>query len=431
MFTMIIRNVRGNRQEYRKRKAAMTLRKPLIDEGVVAFAAKADPPEPEILKIEDWPKLDEQKMNEIKTRSACFIDDVNQESPPLGDETVLSDLVTILKADYLGRPAGTAVLKRVTDRADLYYLSAFATAQRSGVVTFKKPPELAVQHIPFLGIGETIVVTLLMELAKGLAGQIGKGIGAQLLCAIFPQGNQIDYKALLEDLAKTVANANTEQTVNEQGGKINGIVNDINTYYIQRKSSAPKEELYNYLLSRHCSLNESLGILRQTEFMKKGIATFVSGAEIDFTLYQEMAIEDPQASDPDQSSNMESLRKAVTDSAAYVADTVHTIITDTVNTRTSQISEPYNDAWSDGNVCKSRYYYFDSETHKRYGPYEQCGKKDHPEARCKKDRDGYFDAIKAAKNTEVTAHMQWMLDSAEQWKVLLGNRWLEGVHAVK
>lgn len=422
MFTMIICNVRGNREEYRRQKAAMTLRKPVIDESVIAFAAKEDASEPEILKIEDWPKFDELKIKEIRTRSSCFIDEVNNESPPLDNETVISDFVSILKDSYLGRPAGTVVLKRVTDKADLYYVSTYATAEMNGVITFKEPPtEIEVEHIPYVGIGESVVVTLLLELAKGLAGGIGKGIGAQLLSAIFPQGSQIDYKTLLDDLAQIVKEANTEQTVNEQGGKINGIVSDINSYYVERKKRAQKEELYNYLVSRHSSLYESLGILRQAQFSKKGIATFVSGAEIDFTLYQEMAMEDPQVSDPSQSSNIESLKKSVNDSSKYVQSTVHIIINDKVNARTSKISEPYDDPWCDVNVCKSMWYYFDSETKKRYGPYEQCGKKDDPKAWCKKDRDRYFNSIKSTKTLEITGKVQWMLDSAEHWKSLLQN----------
>lgn len=419
MFTMIISNVKGHREEYRRQKAAMTLRKPIIDAGVIAFAAKEDASEPAILKIADWPAFDELKMKEIKTRSACFIDEVNKESPPLDNETIISDFVTILKTEYNGWPTGTVVLKRVTDKADLYYLSTFVTARLDGNIASKEPPEVTVVQAPYVGVGESVVVTLLMELAKGLAGQIGKGIGAQLLSAIFPQGNQIDYKTLLDDLAQIVKEANTEQTVNEQGGKINGIVNDINSYYLERKRKAPKDELYNFLLGRHSSIYESLGILRQAEFMKKGIATFVSGAEIDFTLYQEMAIEDPQVSDPLQSSNIDSLKKVVNDYVAYVPKTVRDIINDNVNARTSKISEPYDDPWCDVNVCKSRWYYFDSETNKRYGSYEQCGKKDNPEARCKKDRNIFFNSIKTTKTAEITAKMQWMLDSAEQWKSLL------------
>jgi len=416
---MIICNVKGNREDYRRQKVAMTLHKPVIDEGVIAFAEKKDAPEPDILKIEDWPEFDAQTMKEIRTRSCCFIDELNNESPPIDNETIISDFVTILKTSYSDRPAGTAVLKRVTDKADLYYVSTYATAELNGVITFKEPAEIAVEHIPYVGIGESAVVTLLLEFAKGLAGGIGKGIGAQLLSAIFPQGNQIDYKTLVDDLAQVVKEANTEQTVNEQGGKINGIINDINGYYIERKSHTTREELYNYLLNLHSSLYELLGILRQAQFAKKGIATFVSGAEIDFTLYQEMAMEDPQASDPRQSSNIESLKKSVNDSSAYVQTTVRTIINDSVNARTSNISEPYDDAWCDINVCKSRWYYFDSKKKKRYGPYEQCGKKDNPKARCKKDRDSYFNSIKAKKTAEVTGKVQWMLDSAEHWKSLL------------
>ena len=103
MFTMIISNVKGHREEYRRQKAAMTLRKPIIDAGVIAFAAKEDASEPAILKIADWPAFDELKMKEIKTRSACFIDEVNKESPPLDNETIIGCTTNLWVAVMQGR----------------------------------------------------------------------------------------------------------------------------------------------------------------------------------------------------------------------------------------------------------------------------------------------------------------------------------------
>lgn len=362
---------------------------------------------PPMVKSADFPALDSNAQKAIDTSTKCFLNDINEIFSFAQGEEVVEDFVSYLSNDYEQYAPGTPLLRRKTNLATLYIIENNCRIE-NGRLIVNKPPESFVEE-EMLGSKST---DLIVSFAEGLVGTIGGEIGSALMDAIFGTSKDIDFKELQKILAQIVKNANAEQTVQEQGGTINGIIMDIDTYYKERKTSgAKKQELYGYLRERETDINMSLGILQEKMFKEKGLSTFVAGANVLIAILQEMCLQDPnaKADNPKNSSNY----KLITSDTKYFIKYVKEMHDKELDQRLKKVKKVYDNPFcpTGATTCKDEYYFKDDFTNKSYGPYEQCGKKDNPKKRANHDRKKLISKFKN--------EMKWMLDVTAAWQNVL------------
>lgn len=359
---------------------------------------------PPMVQSADFPALDNIAQKAIDESIKCFLNDINKVFSFAEGEVVEEDFVSYLSRDFGQYAKGTPLLRRKTNMATLYIVENNCRIA-NGRLVVNEPAESFLAEGLLGGTSSDLVVSF----AKGLAGAAGGKIGSILMDAIFGSSGSIDFKQLQKVLAQIVKDANAEQTVQEQGGTINGIITDINTYYKARKDSgAKKQELYDYLRQRETDINKSLGILREEMFKEKGLSTFVAGANVMICILQEMCLQDPNAANPKQSSNYQLIIDDTKDYIHYVKGMHDTELDQRLKKVKKVYDNPYCAGCGSGVCCKSRYYYKDDFTNKTYGSYEQSGKKDDPEKRANKDRNKLI--------ANLTSTMKWMLDVKTAWQ---------------
>jgi hypothetical protein len=388
----------------------------------------------------DLPKFSEGQIRLLNEKIDMFRRKIDEISPLLIGEELLpdSDKCYILKSDFNDYKTGTPVFVRKTNHATLCYLYNLAEVTISGdfrylpdvpSAGYMVSPALAEQPKK-VALGVALWATLLIKVAEGILGAIGEKIGSELLTAIFPDQKPIDYNQMLKDFSVIVYGANLDQTISEQAGITNGVLTDNGEYYIPRKKAkAPKSELYSQLLNYHNKLTSVIGTMQykdnNIDYTKKGLPVCVLAVDTQLAIYQELALQDPNVTDPQQSSNVEVIRLNAQKYAEYLESKVNEIVADNVQMRLNKITEVQNNPWCDGTstgvVCKSRYFFADNEAGYRSGYYEQTGCKDDPESRCKDARNSYVDRIKSQTMPQKVGELKWALDIAANWKKLAKN----------
>lgn len=377
---------------------------------------------------------DDERSRVLREEMDMFVSLVDRLSPLLEGESLLeSDFYTLLVGPFREYPVGTPVLIRRTSQATLYYFYNYARVDETGKFSYLKQDQSELENglsaienssLPMTSASNSIWADLLMELVKGIVGEIGSRIGSEALQAIFPSGQGIDYRTMLNDFAVLIAEANREQTISEQGGLLNGVLQNHSEYYVPRRSVAKKKELYNQLLAYHNSLGSICGTLSYkngTDYTQSGLALYVNAVSLHLAIYQEMALQDPNTDDPKKSSNIQSIIYLSKNACQYVRAKCNEIQEQKLQQRQAKISRILNNPFCDGNVCKSRYYFHDSETGYRSGYYEQCGCKDDPSARCSAARTTYYNQRSDEKTAWLNSQMKWMRDIADQWAKLEHN----------
>lgn len=353
----------------------------------------------------DFPSVSTERWNQVKKGIACFINEMNTYYEPDDDEKIVEDFVSYLKQDFNQFPKGTVLLRRTTNKATLYYIKTNLQITGDKWITIENP--LLVKDIIF-DVAISALKWLASNLASGGVGNIGSRMLNQLI-----GDNSIDPQQLEEDLAKIVRDANTEQTVNEQGGLIQGIVNNFNTYYTSRRNSgASKEELYNWLTTQETTLTQSLGVLSQAQFKEKGLSNYIAGANILICVLQEMALQDPLVTNPQESSNVSVLVDDIKFYITYISDCKSQILKDRIALITG-ISK-YNVCSSAGGqpVCTKAYCYTDNFDGSHHGDfYDDSKSKTSGYDEAKKDRDNLIQNL--------ADQMSWCNDVVNSFGILV------------
>lgn len=429
MLVMIIKNEKGDRIDYTRKKVSAFLDLPEFDHRIVDISLRKDvsnDEHPILLNKSEWPRLESDELDFAESCIERFIKEVNERSPLIDEEVLISDTATILKERYQNIASGTPVLRRDTNLATLYYLRTDIFVDDSGTIKFKETPLPVLPAYIFEKHPEEsasdiapAVIGLLANLLKSLAGAVGSKIGAEAMKEIFP--DKIDFTELKNYFDNSVKGANTEQTVAEQEGIINGIHHDITNYYYDRKvAGEPKENLYRFLVDRHTALSSSIGILQTKSFQRKGLATFVAAASLDFALYQEMALQDPIAKNPLQSSNLGTLTKSVREYTKYVNDLGNGIFADNVKNRIDKITDVSHFSLG-GNGGYAGIYYFEDHGVDPYYRYEinDSSCHDNPYLTCKTQHDIYVDKIRDSERSIQAGFLKWIFDCSDIWQSLI------------
>lgn len=328
---------------------------------------------------------------------------VDKNSPLLVDEKLVEDKYSYLSNDFYEFIKGTPLLIRKTNLATIYYLYKNALVTDDGSFKYEKIEEDIIntntEPAPNISFGANV----LLSLAKGVAGEIGGIAGAKILEKL---GIAIDngYNKLIDELKHIIYDANMYQTISEQGGKINVVINDLLNNYLPRKSTANKEDLKNDLKKYYDSLSSVMGQLSYKDskynYQKTGLFVYVLAVNVMLSCLQELANIDI--------SYKETIKATSRNSANYVDKIRWELISDKSNeidALVNQVSEVINNPIDCGRSMKSRYYfYYNRSKGERSKYYEQSGCKDSPRDRCEKAREEYIKKIESMQ-TDLYPHL--------------------------
>ncbi|MGB9928856.1 MAG: PKD domain-containing protein [Methanosarcina sp.] len=156
----------------------------------------------------------------------------------------------------------------------------------------------------------------LLAIMQKLVSSIAVNI---IMKQIFPSNN-INFDQMRDEMSKTVTGIIAEQTVQEQEGIINGLIDFFKYDYSTRKEygNATKTDLYNMLSDNIPRLRQVLNTLKSPLFQKKGFPAYISGLELLICFYTEMASQDPTVPDSTRSSNVKALAMTIIDSSESI-----------------------------------------------------------------------------------------------------------------
>jgi len=245
-------------------------------------------------------------------------------------------------------------------------------------------------------------------------------IGATLLNIIIPSGGGIDYNQLLNDISTIIADANRRQTISTQGGILNGVIDYINGNYIPQREAkrSSKTDLFNLLNPQLADVYKVICVLKQDEFKKGGISTFISAVTHKYLLYQEMAVQDPDVTNPNDSSKATSIRHDANKDSEHALNVLNELQEEFdkyLNDWINQIS-PILIRLTD--CPKNEYYFHDSHTGYRSPYFEQFGCKDNPKARTEQARRDYISSVRQKYSKDHQDQLPWMKEVASNWKML-------------
>lgn len=385
-----------------------------------------------------FPTLTAAQQAAVDKSSACFIQEVNARSPLLAGEQLVGegDFVTYLLSPYSSYAAGTPVLQRTTNLATLYYIATHVQVQPNGDLADvpaappAAPQAAAVQSpLPSLAVASTGdgLATSAENIAKGLVWALPppwSAIGATLLNLLFPDSsNGIDWTAVFQQFSQIVLDADTETTVNTQDGLLNGVLADINDYVntkIGQTKAALTSQLENYLNTT----NGIVGVLENSQFAQKGLATFVHAAGVELAILQEMAKQDPAVSDPLQSGHVTTIAQNAAAYATFATNTLNAVLDGLATQRGQQVSgvlrgQHCTYIGHGMSTCTTYYYFNDPTANYTSAQYFSNNKHDDPASRCQSDRNNYASQVGAQYRAQKSAEAQWIWNTIGWWQKLV------------
>ncbi|MBK8184463.1 MAG: hypothetical protein IPK63_16960 [Candidatus Competibacteraceae bacterium] len=265
------------------------------------------------------------------------------------------------------------------------------------------------------------------NIAKGLVWALPppwSAIGATLLNLLFPDSSDgIDWTTVFQQFSQIVLDADTETTVDTQDGLLNGVLADINDY-VNTKIGQTKTALTIQLEGYLNTTNGIVGVLENSQFAQKGLATFVHAAGIELAILQEMAQQDPAVSDPLQSGHVTTIAQNAAAYATFATNTLNAVLDGLATQRGQQVSGVLHGrhciyAGHGISDCTTYYYFNDPTANYTSAQYYSAGKHDDPAARCQTDRNNYASQVGAQNRVQKSTEAQWIWNTISWWQKLV------------
>jgi hypothetical protein len=365
------------------------------------------------------------QSREVEARKRCMIQTVRRESPLLPGEEVVEDFPTFLAKDWSHFGRNTAVLRRRTNLADLYYIFDGVQVVAGDIVFLARPPAAAEPQPPARaalraeGINIKWVFT---NLGSGLISGVGGKIAALIFDAVFPPGVPSYFDEVYEEIRSIVRQEIAQGTVDQINGQINGLTQWVRNTYSVRKADkkVPRKELYEMLSPKVDDLNRwALGPLMTNPYATPGLPVFMVAAGMHMALLQEQALMDPDTDDPRESSYAKTIGLSAQAYRDHAVGTFNKIR----DTRLGKITLKYDPYIFCNESCssKSAYRWIDEQTGARGQLREQYMDSD------KKSHDGSEEATadmnahKDQARTDLINSLGDPVAVAEKWLLLLEN----------
>lgn len=360
----------------------------------------------------DYPEMDRELKQKVRIGKKCIINEMNKYYKPEPNEYIISDNVSYLKENYGDLQKGTVVLERETNFATLYYIKDNILVYNDTWETIDYPTTPPLQAC-LLG-PETLIFDLLINFAKALASKVGSEAGAKIIETLFGS-NTIDMDTLVSSIKDIVHCENVKQTIVQNSGLINSVINEVSIYYPNRKKVDTKDELYKWLLSKNGTLNNALATLQEDYCKESAIYAFIAGANTLFSVYQEMILQDSKVMDYRQSKDVDTLKAYIGKYICYLQNLKNTILTKRINNLSKVIKKEVRSYVPPGDVIVTYHYeYTDHFTNQTFDNFYDDDKK-------KVDGNKEANADRDARISSLRSEMDWVDKVINEWKVLLEN----------
>lgn len=169
------------------------------------------------------------------------------------------------------------------------------------------------------------------EIATTLLGAVaGKGA----MESLFP-AEGVDYARLNATLASTMKQANVNQTVMEQTGRLVGLEAYMRDCDTRLAAGADSDGIYREIFVSLSTANEILANLSTPETSQAGLSAYIGAAQLRMSMTMRLAQLKPSA----LSTSLTSIRRDAVTYARHVVDTKKAIELGTLDNRLSQMSE--------------------------------------------------------------------------------------------
>lgn len=438
MHTFFCRLPEADRETYIRNK----LRRRMLEtkragdtEALRAFAdavqtIATSPPAPALPIVEapDQPTPSGAQREVIDQRIACALKELESESPLEDGERIEDDFFSYLSSSYAGLPAGTPVLRRRTDRAEIYYTFDHLQIVRTAELVPVPPPAFEPTDVPAppaIRLRATIDTRdLFKNLATGVASGIGGKIGALIFDAIFPPGVPSYFDQVYAEIRKIIEGELTQNTIDTINGELNGTVRWIRNTYQNLKladSPPPRAELFAKLEPYVATINTRvLGPLMEKRYEEAGFSAFMVAAPVHLALLQEQALIDPNQADVNKSAYV----KATRNYAQIYADHAKRVLGQLVKARRERVKTIYNGEWivdnsAAGGYSKPGYSWKDTltgEMGRRHSEYKDDDKNYHDGSEeANRDRDQRRNTVEQTLRRDLGTPTT----SIEQWRQLV------------
>lgn len=259
---------------------------------------------PEVVDIAQLPELATQHRKHIDGLIACLQGRLDRDYPNLPGEQTESDAATILREPYIGTPAGTAVVRRQTNMATLYFVLTDVHATPDGKLTLQQPtlPGASGPPLRLRASGWTaksVAAGAAKAFASGMVGAIGGAIMGALLDQIFPPGVPSYFDEVYAEISRIVKRELDQQTIREINGALNTLAERLSTEYrparqrLDISNADNRAHLFDLLQKYDTAFLSGpggmLGTLQDKNYQVIGFGVFLLGASLQLSLFQEMA----------------------------------------------------------------------------------------------------------------------------------------------
>lgn len=268
-------------------------------------AASSPPPPISIASPDKLPRLHDQQREAIDRFVQCALGKIETNYPLLAGESVEGDFASFLTEPLLRFPAGTAVIKRTTNMADLYYVITNVKVDEQGDLLRREPPP----RMPRAGgpEGESLPAKLAMSVVTGMASAVGGAIANYIIGQIFPPDVPSYFDKVYQKMSELIGQGLQQDKIESVNGALNTIKDHLQDEYgIARRQANLEDEgdramLFNLLQKYDTGFISGpggmLGTLQSEKYEQASFAVFLLGASLQLAIFQEMANVAPQKKD--------------------------------------------------------------------------------------------------------------------------------------
>ena len=246
--------------------------------------------------LTEIPTVASDHIGEVEDQKKCALQQVQDASPLLPEETLESDEFTFLQAPLGNMSASTPFLRRTTNFAELYYFfpSYRVDVAQAKIVYVDLAPmdDPAVEGAALAAnVSNNATGDAVTSLATDLAKALLKWAGMEILSKIFPEKAPGYFQEVYAELRKIVHQEITSNTIDTITGAINGIATWSKYEYIEMKKQGEKPDLLIRLLrDQSMKYHKHIQTLMVDRFAMPGIQVFLVAGSLHFFLYQEIAL---------------------------------------------------------------------------------------------------------------------------------------------
>ncbi|MDY0310901.1 MAG: hypothetical protein RBR20_02145 [Desulfobacterales bacterium] len=312
--------------------------------------------------------------------------------PPIGNESVVKDILAFTSKEYRLYPPGTAVVIRRTNKAVVFYVDPNVNVEAEGtIVTGIHPTKYQPEPLLFAAspVEQAKIMTKIFgQFAALLPGPPGQAlkIGAELLNMILgmagsngPSWNEIT--AMMRQVVREELVINDIEYIQADYELVKKW---IEIQYLPNRDSQSKEQLSNLLQDRIDLVSRDINLLLQSNHRIPGFGLLLLGVGMYLCLLQEQIYIGYKAD----------IQKAADQWANDMLEVWQEIQKD----RHNQIKvkkHSYGVYVPPGDVITCYYWsWIDKKTNDKRGgkdgPWQAGGKKDHSESNCRADAEAHY-----------------------------------------